>query len=856
MPEEREREPVLLIEREMKDSYLTYAMSVIVSRALPDVRDGLKPSQRRVLVAMNDLNLGPRTKFRKCAKIVGDTTGNYHPHGDQVVYPTLVRMAQTFNMRYRLVDGQGNFGSIDGDPPAAQRYTEARMTGPSTMLMADIDRDTVNFMPNFEETRTEPTVLPGMFPNLLCNGTTGIAVGMATSIPPHNLVEVVDAIIQVIDRPDVTIPELMEIIPGPDFPTGAEICGRSGIAEAYQTGRGLIPVRSKVDIEEVKTDRERLVITEIPYQVNKTKIIEKIVEVVKDGRVTGISDVRDESDKDGMRLVIDLKRNEDAQVVLNQLYKYTNLQTTFSIIMIALVNNRPVTLNLKQLIEAYRDHRIEVVRRRTQFELDKAEKRAHILEGLRIALDHIDEVIEIIRAASDTPTAQQRLCERFEFSVEQADAILQMRLSRLTGLERDKLEQEYREVIEKIAYYRSVLESRDLVLQIIKEELEKLRSQYGDARRTTISGELELFVREDLIPDEPMVVTASHHGYIKSLSIDAYRVQGRGGKGVTAAGLKEGDFVEHVFTASAHDYILFFTNRGKIHWLKVYDVPRGSRISQGRAIVNLLRLAEDEQVASMIPVRDFIEDYELVFATEKGIVKKTNLAAFGNPKKGGIIALSLDEDDRLIGVRLVAEGEDVMLGTSNGYAIRFPHTQIRSMGRTARGVGGINLRNDDRVVSLMTADDTATVLTICQHGFGKRTPVTDFRSQKRNGMGLIDIKTTDRNGKVVGTLRVSDEEEIMIVTQLGMIVRIPVSGISTIGRNTQGVRLIRVDEGDQVVSIARVVIGNKDEMESEEDGDDDATETPTADASEAATKPDDEPTRPDEGDEPDLGGEA
>ncbi|MEQ8768040.1 MAG: DNA gyrase subunit A [Planctomycetota bacterium] len=848
MPEERDRDPVLLIEREMKDSYLTYAMSVIVSRALPDVRDGLKPSQRRVLVAMNDLNLGPRSKFRKCAKIVGDTTGNYHPHGDQVVYPTLVRMAQDFNMRYCLVNGQGNFGSIDGDPPAAQRYTEARMTGPAMMMMADIDRDTVDFVPNFEETRNEPTVLPSSFPNLLCNGSTGIAVGMATSIPPHNLTEVVTALIQLLENPEITIPELMEILPGPDFPTGAEICGRSGIAEAYQTGRGLIPVRSKVEVEEVKNDRDRLVVTEIPYQVSKTKIIEKIVEVVKDGRVTGISDVRDESDKDGMRLVIDLKRGEEAQVVLNQLYQYTNLQTTFSIIMIALVENRPVTLNLKQLLEAFRDHRIEVIRRRTQFELDKAEKRAHILEGLRIALDHIDEVIAIIRAAPDTQAAQHNLCERFQFSEAQADAILQMRLQRLTGLERDKLEQEYRELIEKIEYYRSVLASRDLVLQIIREELEKLRDQYGDARRTVISGELELFVREDLIPDEPMAVTASHQGYIKALPLDAYRVQGRGGKGVSATGLKEGDFVEHVFTASAHEYILFFTNRGKVHWLKVYDLPRGSRTSQGRAIVNLLQLAEDELVTSMIPVREFTEDFELVFATENGIVKKTNLAAYGNPKKGGIIALSLDDDDRLIGVRLVKEGEDVMLGTATGYAIRFPHTDIRSMGRTARGVGGIALRDGDRVVSLMTADEAADVLTICEHGFGKRTPVSDYRSQRRNGMGLIDIKTTERNGRVVGQLPVTGEEEVMIVTQVGMIVRIPVSGISTIGRNTQGVRLIRVDEGDRVVSVAKV-FGAKEEEEvaglSDEMGEGPAPQSPESvgdepDAGEAPESGDDD----------------
>ncbi|MBI3096960.1 MAG: DNA gyrase subunit A [Planctomycetes bacterium] len=791
------------IEDEMKDSYLNYAMSVIVSRALPDVRDGLKPSQRRILVAMNDLNLGPRSKSRKCAKICGDTSGNYHPHGEQVVYPTLVRMAQDFSMRYRLVDGQGNFGSIDADPPAAMRYTEARMTEFATLLLEDLDKNTVDFKPNYDETREEPTVFPSKFPNLLCNGSSGIAVGMATSIPPHNFAEIADAIIRVIENPDVTIEELLTVVKGPDFPTGAKICGTEGLREAYTTGRGRVVVRSKVHTEEVKGGRVNLIVTEIPYYVQKNVIIDRIAELVKDDRVQGIRDVRDESDKEGMRIVIEIKQGEDDRVILNQLFQHTPLQETFSIIMIALVDGRPETLTLKDLLVAYRKHRVEVIRRRTQFLLEKAEAEAHILEGLMIALANIDEVIAIIKASKTVEAAHAALVERFRLSPVQADAILRMSLSKLTGLEQEKIAAELARLREEIAGYRKILSDENLILDIIREDLLEMKEKYGDKRRTEIVGAVEDFSREDLIQEEDMAVVISHEGYIKRMALDSYRKQGRGGKGVIGADTKEGDFIEHLFIGSTHDYILFFTDRGRVYWQKVYDLPLLGRQSKGRSLVNLLQLDEGERISSAIPVRTFDERF-LFLATKRGLVKKTALSAYGNPKKGGIIAINLEEGDRLIGVRITSGKDEVMLGTRDGMAIRFPEEEARPMGRATYGVTGMKLREGDEVCDFIVVNESSHVLSVCENGYGKRTEFTEYRSQSRGGIGLINIKTSERNGRVVAVKEVTDEDDLMIITQQGMVVRFAIKGISLIGRATQGVRLITLDEGDKVVSVARV----------------------------------------------------
>lgn len=829
----------LLIEEEMKDSYLTYAMSVIVSRALPDVRDGLKPSQRRILVAMNDLNLAPRGKYRKCAKIAGDTSGNYHPHGEQVIYPTLVRLAQDFSMRYPLVDPQGNFGSIDGDRAAAMRYTEARMDFPAAEMMEDLEYDTVDFMPNYDETRQEPTVLPAKFPNLICNGSSGIAVGMTTNIPPHNYNEVADATIRVIDDPEVPLHELLELIQGPDFPTGGLICGRKGIVDAYKTGRGHITVRARAHTEEMKAGRLRLVIDEIPYQINKTRIIEKIVEVVKAGRIEGISDVRDESGRDGMRLVIELKKDADENVVLNQLYKFTPLQETFSVIQIALVNNRPQLLNLKDLLLSYRDHRVEVIRRRTRFLLEKAERRAHIVEGLLIALDNIDAVIETIKQSPDTPTAKERLVERFALTEVQADAILQMRLQRLTGLEQDKLREEHRELLEKIADYKAILADEQRVLTMIKEDLEEMRKRYGAPRRTEIvAGEVEDINVEDLIAEEDMVVTISHAGYVKRMAIHEYRAQGRGGKGVIGAETKEGDFVENLFVASTHDYLLVFTSFGKIHWIKVYDIPELSRTSRGRAIINYLQLQKDEKISALVAVRDFDEGF-LVMATAAGKIKKTALNAFSRPRAGGIWAVVLEEGDRLIGVQKLSEGQEVMLGTELGFAIRFVESQLRPMGRTARGVRGISLRDGDRVKDLIVVDPDAEVLTICEKGYGKRTPFGEYRQTNRGGKGIINIRTSDRNGRVVGLMTVYANDEIIMMTHDGKVVRTDVDGIrSTTGRASQGVKCISLNDGDHLVAMVRVPsVQNGDDPEAIEGEE----PKPTADpeSAEAADAPDD-----------------
>ena len=813
MIEEKGNIKDILIEEEMKESYLTFAMSVIMSRALPDVRDGLKPSQRRILVAMNDLNLGPGAKFRKCAKICGDTTGNYHPHGEQVVYPTLVRLAQDWSLRYTLVKGQGNFGSIDGDPPAAMRYTEAKMTHASAEMMEDIKQNTVDFIPNYDETRLEPSVLPAKFPNILCNGGSGIAVGMATSIPPHNVNEVCDGIIKVIDNPDVTIDELLTIIKGPDFPTGALICGAKGIVDGYKTGRGIITVRAKYHTETAKNNKQSIVVTEIPYQLNRDRIIERIAELVRNDVIKGITDVRNESDREGSRIVIVLKRNEEVEVVINQLYKHTSLQSSFSIIMIALVNSRPETLNLKQLLSAYVTHRKEIIRRRTRFLLDRAEERAHILEGLKIALENIDEVIKLIKASKTVEDARASLVSKFSLSERQANAILEMRLQRLTNMEQSKIDEEYKKVCENIREYKDILANENLVLDIIREDLHEVKEKYGDERKTEIVADIGEFNMEDLISEEDVTVIITHEGYIKRLPLTTYRKQHRGGKGVTGAGMKEGDFVENLFIASTHDYILFFTDMGKVYWQKVYDVPNASRIAKGRAIVNLLELDKDENVTSTIPVRKF-DDRQLVMATRNGIIKKTVLSAFGRPKKGGIISILLDSGDKLIGVKLTTGGQEIVLGTENGKAIRFSEDDVRCMGRATRGVKGIGLKGDDKVKGIVVVDKNATLLTVCENGFGKRTDYSEYSVQRRSGQGVINIKTSERNGKVVALMNVSDDNELMMMTAKGMIIRAAINTIRSIGRNTQGVTLISLKAGDKVVSVAPVI--GVDEEEAEE----------------------------------------
>lgn len=795
-----------LIDEEIKDSYLTYAMSVIMSRALPDVRDGLKPSQRRVLVTLNDLSLGPRTKHKKCAKICGDCVGNYHPHGDQVVYPTLVRLAQDFSMRYPLVHGHGNFGSVDGDPAAAMRYTEARMGDPTTAMLEDLEKETVDYVPNYDESRDEPTVLPAKFPNLLVNGATGIAVGMATSIPPHNLDEVCEALIRLIDDRDVTIGELMEIVKGPDFPTGGIVCGRAGIRAGYKTGRGSVVIRSPYVIEELRGDRQQIVFTEIPYQVNKARLIEKIADLVREKKIVGISDIRDESNRKGMRIVVRLKRGEDPNVIVNLLYKYSQLQDTFSIIMIALVNMRPVTLNLRQMLEYHLEHRFEVITRRTRHLLDKAERRLHILHGLKIAVDNIDEVIKIIRASDSTEVARDRLMSRFGLTKLQADAILEMRLARLTGLEVEKLEAEIADVERKIFEYKAILADPALVYKIIREDLEDVRARYGDERRTKISDEeLGTFNMEDLVAEESCVVSVSHAGYIKRMPVDTYRTQARGGKGVSSGtGTDDGDFIEDLFVANTHDYLLIFTDEGRLFWLRVFDIPDMKRTSRGRAIVNLLDL-KGEKIRAVIPVRKFDDDRFVMMATKMGIIKKTELSAFARPQKAGIRALNFKtEGDTLVGVAITGGSDQIMLSTANGMACRFNEKDVRPMGRTAAGVAGIRLRQGDEVVGLVVCREKATILTVCENGYGKRSDIDGYRMTKRGAGGVINIKTTERNGRVVETREVHDDDQLMLISKGGMVVRIEASTLRTMGRATQGVRVINLKEGDRVVSVARV----------------------------------------------------
>lgn len=804
------------IEEEMKFSYLRYAMSVIVSRALPDVRDGLKPSQRRILVAMNDLNLGPRAKPRKCAKIVGDTNGNYHPHGDAAVYQTLVRLAQNFNIRYPLVNGQGNFGSVDGDPPAAMRYTEARMTDLTPELLSDIDFDTVDYIPNYDETRTEPVILPGKFPNLICNGCAGIAVGVATNIAPHNLNEICDAIDYLLDHPDCEVKDLLTFVQGPDFPSGGIIHGRSGIIDSLTKGRGRVVVRSRYHFEEMKSGKVRIVFTEIPYQVNKTTAIEKIVDCVKEGRIKGISDVADESDKEGMRLIVEVKKGEDEHTVLNQLFKYTQLQDSFNTNSIALVGGRPVRVNLKSMLEAYRDHRMEVIRRKTQFLLNKALARAHILEGLRIAIDNIDAIIDLIRKAPDRKTASLQLQERFGLSDKQADAILEMQLGRLTGLERDKIESEYRDLLVKINEYKEILANERLVIDIIRKDLEELRKKHGNPRRTEIADAIDDFSAEDLIKDEEVAILISHRGYAKRLAITEFRTQGRGGVGVTGMSTHDNDVTEHLIISRTKNMLLFFTDKGKVYWLKSYQIPEMGRASRGRALVNILHMSQQENILSVLSIQDF-DERQVVMATANGVVKKTSLTAYSNPKKTGIKAIVLDDNDSLIDVKLTTGDEEIILTSKSGMSIRFHEEECRSMGRVSRGVRGMKLKKGDTVVSMNIVNSEGEILTICENGYGKKSSFEDFRQTHRGGKGVKTIANIKRNGPVIRSMTVYDGDEIMILTNEGKVLRISTAQLRTLGRATSGVRMIRLREEDVIREVVPLAIKEEvEEIESSE----------------------------------------
>ncbi len=793
------------IEEEMKKSYMDYSMSVIVSRALPDVRDGLKPVHRRILYGMMELGVGYNRAYRKSARIVGDVMGKYHPHGDSAVYDSMVRMTQEFSLRYPLVDGQGNFGSIDGDSAAAMRYTEARMKRISSEMLKDLEKETVKFTPNFDESLKEPSVLAAVIPNLLLNGSSGIAVGMATNIPPHNMNEVVDAIVTQIDNPEVTVSELMEHIKGPDFPTAAIIYGAAGIKDAYETGRGKITVRARANIEEHKNGRFSLVIAEIPYQVNKSSLIEKIVMLVRTKKVEGISDIRDESDKDGIRLVIELKRDVVPEVVLNLLYKHTQMQETFGVIMLALVDGLPRVLTLKEVIAEFIKFRHEVVVKRTQFELKEAEHRAHILEGLKIALDNLDAIIKTIRGSKNPPEAKAALVSKFGLSEIQAQAILDMRLQKLTGLERQKILDEYTEVLKIIARLTEILNNRGMRMEIIKTELRDVQDRYGDDRRTEIVFDAKDFTIEDMIAEEEMVITITHNGFIKRYPVSGYRRQNRGGRGSAGAKARDEDFIEHLFTASTHDYILFFTDRGKCHWLRVHEIPQAGKATRGRALINLLRVDQGENVQAYIAVRDYAEDLFITMATAKGLVKKTVLTAYSRPMKGGIFAIDIREDDHLIDAQITSGENDIILGTRNGMSIRFSETNIRPTGRKTMGVKGIELKgDDDQVVGMIVVRREGTVLAVSEHGFGKRTEVINYRVQNRAGKGIITIKTTPKVGSMVSLLEVVDNDDLMIITSRGVLIRQPVSSIRSIGRNTQGVKLIRLDDGDSIAAVTRV----------------------------------------------------
>ncbi len=839
-----------LLDEEMRSSYLTYAMSVIIQRALPDVRDGLKPSQRRILVAMNDLNLGPRSKPRKCAKIAGDTSGNYHPHGEAVVYPTLVRLAQDFNMRYPLIDKQGNFGAIDGSPPAAMRYTEARMAATASDLMDDLDKDTVEFVRNYDDTRDEPTVLPSRFPNLICNGSQGIAVGMATSIPPHNVTEVCDALIALIKQPDITLAGLMEHVKGPDFPTGGTICGKEGLVRAYATGRGHLVIRARASIETLGKDREQIVITELPYQVNPLNVFEKVKNLIAEKIIEGISYANDETDrKAGLRLIFEIKKGHQADVVLNQLYRYTPLQSSFSMIMLALSNGRPVTFGLKEMLASFRDHRIDVIQRRTRYLKRKAEERLHIVEGLLIAIADIDEVVRIIRTSSSPETARTGLVQRFILTERQADAILAMRLARLTGLEVEKLEQEKLELLVAIRRYEEILGDVREVHKLIVEDLVDIRARYGDARRTEISGEDIEIEDEALIPEGRMLVTFSHSGYVKRMSPEIYRSQGRGGVGVTGAETKDGDFVERIILADNHDYFLLFTNWGWVHWLKVWKIPELSRTSQGRFIENFLPLREEkheggrgkERIVAIIPVRTFDERF-LITLSRNGIIKKTSLVEYGRPKSGGIIGVGLKENDQLVRAILTDGKREILISTSQGQTIRFHEEEVRPMGRSAAGVIAVKFKDGnegDHVVDMAIADDSLDLLSICAKGFGVRATIQDYPVKGRGGLGVVNVRGLERNGDVVMVRVAHTTDDVILISEQGMIVRMPVQEIRAIGRGGQGVRVMRLKDGDRVVS--GVVVSAEEE---EGEGDRPLPKSPLPDAPIVAEGPTDEESPP------------
>ena len=780
-------------------------MSVIVARALPDVRDGLKPVHRRVLFGMHELGVPHNKPYKKSARIVGEVLGKYHPHGDTAVYDSMVRMVQEFSLRYPLVDGQGNFGSVDGDSPAAMRYTEARLARIADEMLRDLDKNTVNFVSNFDDSLQEPSVLPSYLPNLLVNGASGIAVGMATNIPPHNLGEVIDGLVAIIDNPKTTPEDLMKYVKAPDFPTGGIIYGYEGVKEAFLTGRGKIIIRAKANIEVLKNERENIVITEIPYQVNKASLIEKIADLVREQKVEGISNIRDESDRDGMRIVIEMKRDGQPAVTLNQLFKHTSMQVTFGVIMLALVNGAPKVLTLQQMMQYFLDHRMDVLNKRTKFDLDAAERRAHILEGYIIALDDIDAVIETIKKSRDTESAKTNLMKKFKLSEIQAKAILDMRLQRLTGLERKKIEDEYKETIKFIQKMKAILSNEKLRKQIIRDELLVLREKYADERRTKIEVELKEFKLEDIIAEEDVVVTISHAGFIKRFPVSGYRKQGRGGKGVTGAGTREEDFIEHMFVASTHHYIMFFTDKGKCYWLKVHEIPEGGRATKGRSILNLIEKDKEENISAFVTVKEFTEDKFIVMATEHGTVKKTVLSAYSNIRKGGINAINLAAGDRLIEAKLSDGNNDIIIGTRFGMAVHFKEKDVRNMGRTATGVRGIKLGKDDVVIGMIVVRNATTLMVVTEKGFGKRSEIEDYRLTKRGGKGVITVKTSERNGKLIAMKEVNDNDELVIITTGGMVIRQSVAELRVMGRNTQGVRLIRLNEGDDIADIARVM---------------------------------------------------
>ncbi|MFD1019400.1 DNA gyrase subunit A [Thalassobacillus hwangdonensis] len=838
----RPRVQEINISQEMQTSFLDYAMSVIVSRALPDVRDGLKPVHRRILYAMHDLGMHSDKAYKKSARIVGEVIGKYHPHGDSAVYDTMVRMAQDFSYRYMLVDGHGNFGSVDGDAAAAMRYTEARMSKISMEILRDINKDTIDYRDNYDGSEREPIVLPARFPNLLVNGTSGIAVGMATNIPPHQLGEIIDGVLALSRNPEITIQELMENhIYGPDFPTSGQILGLSGIRKAYETGKGSITVRAKVHIEEQANGKAKLIVTELPYQVNKARLVEKIAELARDKKIDGVTDLRDESDRNGMRVVIELRRDVNPNVLLNNLYKQTALQTSFGINMLALVDGQPKVLNLKQCLEYYLEHQKVVIRRRTAYELRKAEARAHILEGLRIALDHLDEVIKLIRESQTTDIAREGLMTRFELSEKQAQAILDMRLQRLTGLEREKIEAEYKELVELIAELKAILADEEKVLEIIREELAEVKERFNDERRTEIViGGTDFIEDEDLIPEETIIVTLTHQGYIKRLPASTYRAQRRGGRGIQGMGTHEDDFVEHLLSTSTHNTLLFFSNKGKVYKAKGYEVPEFSRTAKGIPIINMLEIERDEWINAVIAVEDFVDDWYCFFTTRHGVSKRTSLSSFANIRKGGLIAVNLRDEDELISVRLTDGNKDIMIGTKQGSLIRFNEDQVRTMGRTAAGVKGISLKEDDEVVSMEIIDDSMQVLTVTNKGYGKRTPAEEYRITNRGGKGILTHNLTDKNGVVVAVKAVTGEEDVMLITAMGILIRMTVESISETGRNTQGVRLIRLQEGEEVATVARIDAEEEEEAEIEAV---EAEESAEASTSEDASQPEeDSPT--------------